>query len=924
MGYWSPETFIKEVGVNVYALQKYNPKKIPILFIHGATGSPRDFQYIAQRIDPDRYQPWFFYYPSGVEIEKIADMLYKKLRNLHRKYRFKTLIITAHSIGGLVARSFINKYVEENEYNYLKCFISMATPYGGNDMSRMGVEHSPVVIPSWNDVATNSAFLQSLHHQKLPPQLKFYLFFGYAGNNRWFGDINDGSISLKSQLAPEAKSEAVMQYGFDADHTNILTSDELIEKYRQVLKKEYNGRSAPVVAELPKPDNKKIAGDDPFRAYVPITRISNPIPPGGKELDCYQTENHITDITVQKYMDMLQSTESRNIIMASKQICRSYPENTELIETAHSVLLNNYNRHVDKGDHIDAMSWLCKVLGGSGHTQFKATLHKIALDTTNEKLKKYARQNIKRLTDVKRQPMRTISSCLRGNCINGEGTTVFADGSRYTGGFKNRLMSGFGYMTWPDGSSYKGQWVNKQIKGTGVFTYTDGAVYEGDVSQNMRHGRGTMSYPNGIKYVGEYRKDLRHGPATPRRDRQARRHSTPVLSSPNTVHANNDLNDDVFPNGQTYIGVWKQLSGRRRSTGRCISGNCRSGKGVMLFSDGMKYNGQFRRSCRHGYGVGSYSDRSIYYGSWHRNVRHGHGTMIFTDGTKFIGSWKANKRHGRGTMIFTDGSKFIGIFAKDMRHGKGTVILADGTQYNGIWRRHQMISRKKTDRGNISHKPNLYDTPDNHLPDDSVYVHAFKNKPAQKTSNTAFWIFKGNTHYQAGDYNLAVDCFNKILEKFPNHKTALINRATANLKKELYGKAINDLKKAMETGSESPIMYNNLGIAWAKKGYYELALIYFNHALEVKPDCIDGLNNRGCIWVKMGEPEKAVHDFNKIIERDRHNHLAYYNRGCVWAKRRKFKAALADAENAVKLKPDQDKYRHLVKALITRDHPRQP
>ena len=56
-GFWEPGSFFYQFGGAIYFLEKYDPEKIPILFIHGATGTPQDWQYIVQHIDRTRFQP---------------------------------------------------------------------------------------------------------------------------------------------------------------------------------------------------------------------------------------------------------------------------------------------------------------------------------------------------------------------------------------------------------------------------------------------------------------------------------------------------------------------------------------------------------------------------------------------------------------------------------------------------------------------------------------------------------------------------------------------------------------------------------------------------------------------------------------------------------------------------------------------------
>jgi len=98
MGLWSPAKFIIKADINIYSLEHYDKSKIPILYIHGAGGSPRDFNYLVKNINRNIYQPWFFYYPSGLKIEKISDILYKKIEVLHNKYKF-TYNLNPASIG---------------------------------------------------------------------------------------------------------------------------------------------------------------------------------------------------------------------------------------------------------------------------------------------------------------------------------------------------------------------------------------------------------------------------------------------------------------------------------------------------------------------------------------------------------------------------------------------------------------------------------------------------------------------------------------------------------------------------------------------------------------------------------------------------------------------------------------------------------
>jgi len=229
-GYWEPASFFKDIGGNIYFIEEYDPKKIPILFIHGAGDTPKGWKYFIDNIDRTRFQPWFFYYPSGTRIQSMAHLLSWKLGNLQIKYSFDHLYITAHSMGGLVARSFIMDHG-----SVVPLFVSLATPWGGVKMAEYGVKQSPAVIPCWIDIQPESAFIQSLYRAKMPETVSFYMFFGHRGSRNPFRLNNDRTIALSSLLDSRAQSEAKMNYAFNEDHGSIIHSKAVLDQYNAII-----------------------------------------------------------------------------------------------------------------------------------------------------------------------------------------------------------------------------------------------------------------------------------------------------------------------------------------------------------------------------------------------------------------------------------------------------------------------------------------------------------------------------------------------------------------------------------------------------------------------------------------------------------------------------------------------------------------
>jgi pimeloyl-ACP methyl ester carboxylesterase len=232
-GFWAPLDSFKLTGCNIYFLEPYDRKKIPVLLVHGAAGSPQDWRHFIKAMDRSRYQPWIFYYPSGARLKTMSLFLRKKLYDLDQKYNLEQLFVVAHSMGGLVSRSAL---IEPDLHNRaVKLFISISTPWGGEQLAKTGVENSPAVIPSWKDMEPGSNFIHTVFAVKLPDTMRYYLFFGHKGGGSLFRQNNDNTVTLESMLDPRAQADALKVTGFNEDHISILSSPEMIAQYKAIV-----------------------------------------------------------------------------------------------------------------------------------------------------------------------------------------------------------------------------------------------------------------------------------------------------------------------------------------------------------------------------------------------------------------------------------------------------------------------------------------------------------------------------------------------------------------------------------------------------------------------------------------------------------------------------------------------------------------
>ncbi len=235
-GLWVPTEFLPDTGAGLYFLQEYAPDKIPILFVHGSGGNPTDFRFLIDGLDRSRYQPWVYFYPTGMRLERQSELLHRIVSALQSRHRFRQLCVCAHSMGGLVARGFIAEAARQSSPIEFTVFITLSTPWQGHAGAEKGVAKSPAVVPAWRDMAPSSPFLKKIWETPLPKNTAYYLLFSYSGDFSLMIDRNnDGAVSLASMLDPRAQTAARRVFGFNEDHGGILASPAVAQVVHTIL-----------------------------------------------------------------------------------------------------------------------------------------------------------------------------------------------------------------------------------------------------------------------------------------------------------------------------------------------------------------------------------------------------------------------------------------------------------------------------------------------------------------------------------------------------------------------------------------------------------------------------------------------------------------------------------------------------------------
>jgi pimeloyl-ACP methyl ester carboxylesterase len=236
---WLPDSFRDRVRGGIYFLERRDPTRIPVLFIHGINGSPRDFNLLIFGLDRRRYQPCAYFYPSGARLRLIAEDLARELRILRSGDGIDRVILIAHSMGGLIARDvLVNDSLDGLEVPIL---ITISTPWNGHAGAAFGARFAPLVVPAWLDLAQGSAYLEALfadrsgRPRRWPDAVCHHLIFTYG--RRWtsLGVSGDEVVTVASQLSRPAQAQAARIYGFNTTHAQILSDAALGQLVSAIL-----------------------------------------------------------------------------------------------------------------------------------------------------------------------------------------------------------------------------------------------------------------------------------------------------------------------------------------------------------------------------------------------------------------------------------------------------------------------------------------------------------------------------------------------------------------------------------------------------------------------------------------------------------------------------------------------------------------
>jgi len=142
-----------------------------------------------------------------------------------------------------------------------------------------------------------------------------------------------------------------------------------------------------------------------------------------------------------------------------------------------------------------------------------------------------------------------------------------------------------------------------------------------------------------------------------------------------------------------------------------------------------------------------------------------------------------------------------------------------------------------------------------------------------------FYEKLGHSYNLMGNYDLAIEAFNKVVKLNPNRPDPYHELGNMHKMKGLYDEAISNYKKALEINPDRQVSIDGIHECTVRKEFkridtyihvknYELALRELKEILEKEGDNLHVHEKLAHLYGAMGEYELAIEAFNKVMKLD--------------------------------------------------------
>jgi tetratricopeptide (TPR) repeat protein len=141
---------------------------------------------------------------------------------------------------------------------------------------------------------------------------------------------------------------------------------------------------------------------------------------------------------------------------------------------------------------------------------------------------------------------------------------------------------------------------------------------------------------------------------------------------------------------------------------------------------------------------------------------------------------------------------------------------------------------------------------------------------------------RGRAFYGKGQFDQAIEDFNKAIMLDPLSSKAYLNRGAVLVERGQLDQAAADFNKAIALNPRYHEAYNARGSLLGMSGYLDRAIEQFDRAIEIDPGYSAAYVNRGSVYAMIGQNARALEDLDRAIQLDRYYAENYLIRGNIY------------------------------------------
>lgn len=169
-----------------------------------------------------------------------------------------------------------------------------------------------------------------------------------------------------------------------------------------------------------------------------------------------------------------------------------------------------------------------------------------------------------------------------------------------------------------------------------------------------------------------------------------------------------------------------------------------------------------------------------------------------------------------------------------------------------------------------------------------------------------WWLRQAQQAQSAGQNEQALATYDRLLELYPDHRGALIERSQLYQEQGDTEQALGDLTRALEQSPHQDLYYERGNLRF-QVGDLQGAIADYTQALQHDPSLVKAHINRGSARAKWGDEQGAIDDYTAAIDLDPpadEQAAAFLNRCLSQSNLGNQQAALNDCTAAINLRPD--------------------